>query len=336
MVKKQQRVKHATVRCITPYSNGYETICLDSVWFCDQPAFQEDSLKGNRPAMHHNMHPEDSTRSGSSHPIALTIAGSDSGGGAGIQADLHTFAAFGVHGVTAITAITAQNTRRVTAIQPVPRTLLQAQLDALFDDFPIAAIKIGMLGSASIARLVTATLRRHPKIAVVLDPVLVATSGDALATGGVAAALRRHLFRYASLLTPNIPEAEQLLGRRVDNADAMLAAAQALRKLGAEAVLIKGGHAAEGKKPSPVISDLLVTARAEHWFEHPRLPFEGHGTGCSLAAAIAAGLAQRVALETAVGDAIDFVQRALASGYSPGRGAIRVLDHYAAKPSPKR
>ncbi|MEO8459883.1 MAG: bifunctional hydroxymethylpyrimidine kinase/phosphomethylpyrimidine kinase [Dokdonella sp.] len=286
--------------------------------------------------MPRNTRPENAIRPGSSRPIALTIAGSDSGGGAGIQADLHTFAAFGVHGVTAITAITAQNTRQVTAIQPVTGMLLEAQLDALFADFPIAAIKIGMLGSASIARSVAATLKRHPKIPVVLDPVLVATSGDALAMGGVAAALRRHLFPHASLLTPNIPEVEQLLGRRIDNADAMLTAAHALRELGAKAVLLKGGHAAGGKKPTPVIRDLLVTVRGARWHEHPRLPFEGHGTGCSLAAAIAAGLARGNALETAVADAIDFVQHALANAYSPGSGAVRVLDHHAAKSPPKR
>jgi hydroxymethylpyrimidine/phosphomethylpyrimidine kinase len=257
-------------------------------------------------------------------PIALTIAGSDSGGGAGIEADLRVFAAFGVHGCCAIAALTAQNTRGVTAVQAVPRAMLKAQLDAVLEDFRVGAVKIGMLATAALARETAAVLARHPRIPVVLDPVLASTTGAALARQGLADALRRHLFGRIDLLTPNIPEAEHLLGRRVRTTADMRAAAAALREQGARAVLLKGGHL-----PGNELSDLLLTERAEHWFHQRRLRGESHGTGCSLSSAVAAGLAAGRPLETAVADAIGYVQRALAAGYFPGRGALRVLDHMA-------
>lgn len=258
-------------------------------------------------------------------PIALTIAGSDSGGGAGIQADLNTFAAFRVHGLSVITAVTAQNTRSVTAIFEMPRTILRAQLDAVFADFRIGAIKIGMLASARLAREVGTVLQLHPRIPVILDPVLVATTGADLAKSGLIAALKKHLLPRAGLLTPNIPEAERLLGRPIDSTDDMRAAAAALLEQGARAVLLKGGH-----RKGDEISDLLLTPRVERWFRARRIRGENHGTGCSLAAAIAAGLACGRPLEQAVEEAIGFVQTALAAGYRPGRGALRVLDHRAA------
>lgn len=258
--------------------------------------------------------------------VALTIAGSDSGGGAGIQADLHTFAAFGVHGVCAITAVTAQNTRRVGAIHTVPRAILRAQIDAVFGDFRVAAIKIGMLATASLARLIAGVLQEHPHLPAILDPVLVATTGGRLARTDLLAALRTHLLQRVTLVTPNIPEAEILLERRIETTGDMRSAAADLIAGGARAVLLKGGHLAGNE-----ISDLLLTATGEHWFHQQRIPVATHGTGCSLSSAIAAGIARGRPLELAVEDAIGFVRQALAAGYRPGKGNLRVLDHLAAR-----
>jgi hydroxymethylpyrimidine/phosphomethylpyrimidine kinase len=256
-------------------------------------------------------------------PAVLTIAGSDSGGGAGIQADLDTLSAHGVHGLTAITAVTAQNTRAVIAIQPLPTRIVRAQIDAIFKDFRVSAIKIGMLATAEIVRTVAAALDRHRGAPVVLDPVLVATTGARLSRGDLAAPLRRHLLARADLVTPNVPEAETLLGRRVKDAADLPAAAAALIELGARAVLLKGGHL-RGRR----VSDLLLTADGEaRWFHHARIDAEGHGTGCTLASAITANLALGDALPIAVARAIDYVHRALAEGYRPGGGRVRVLRH---------
>lgn len=258
-------------------------------------------------------------------PIALTIAGSDSGGGAGVQADLRSFAAFGVHGTCAITAVTAQNTRRVAAIHVVPTTTLRAQLEAVLCDFRVGAIKIGMLATPALARTVAAVLSRCPRIPMILDPVLVATTGANLASTDLAAALRKHLLARADLLTPNIPEAERLLSCTIRTTKDMRAAAIALLDQGARAVLLKGGHLSGNE-----ISDLLLTKHGEHWFHQKRIRGESHGTGCSLSAAIAAGIARGDELEVAVEQAISFVHTALAAGYKPGKGALRVLDHLAA------
>jgi hydroxymethylpyrimidine/phosphomethylpyrimidine kinase len=268
--------------------------------------------KNNSPALRGRRSP----------PIALTIAGSDSSGGAGIQADLRTFAAFGVHGLSAITAVTAQNTLGVDAVHRLPASMLGAQLKAVFADFRIGAVKIGMLASANLARETARVLHEHPRVPVVLDPVLVATTGAALAREDLAESMRRHLFARADLLTPNIPEAETLLGRPLRGRDDMHDAAAALLEHGARAVLLKGGHL-----PGGDIADLLLTRDAQHWFHQRRIRGESHGTGCSLAAAIAAGLASGLALEAAVEQAIGFVHAALAAGYRPGRGRLRVLDH---------
>lgn len=257
--------------------------------------------------------------------IALTIAGSDSGGGAGIQADLRTFAAFGVHGLSAITAITAQNTRGVTAISMLSPAMVRAQIETVLDDFPVAAIKTGMLGTAALARTIGRVLDAHASIPLIVDPVLVATSGHALARGNLTAAIKRHLVPRADLLTPNVPEAEQLLGRRLLERGDLLAAANELRALGAGAVLLKGGHLAGAE-----VHDVLVSASGTRWFTHPRIDVEGHGTGCTLAAAVAAGMAGKRCLEDAVAEAIEFVGLALARGYRPGRGEVVVLDHLAA------
>jgi hydroxymethylpyrimidine/phosphomethylpyrimidine kinase len=260
-------------------------------------------------------------------PIALTIAGSDSGGGAGIQADLRTFAAHGVHGLCAITAVTAQNTRAVTAIEPLKPGMVCAQLDAVFSDFDVKAIKIGMLATAAIVRTVAAALARRPSIPVVLDPVLVATTGARLARGDLAGPIRRHLIARADLVTPNIPEAETLLGRKIRTARDLPHAAADLIALGARAVLLKGGHLRGSR-----VTDLLLTSEGlQCEFRHARIRAEGHGTGCTLSSAIAARLALGDEIENAVGTAIDYVHRALANGYRPGRGRVRVLEHPAMK-----
>ncbi|MGH8172053.1 MAG: bifunctional hydroxymethylpyrimidine kinase/phosphomethylpyrimidine kinase [Rhodanobacteraceae bacterium] len=264
-------------------------------------------------------------------PLALTIAGSDSGGGAGIQADLRTFATHGVHGLCVITAVTAQNTRAVSSIQTLPRRIVKAQLDAVFSDFRVGAIKIGMLATAGIVQTVGAELAVHPKIQVVLDPVLVATTGARLARGNLVQPLRRHLLARADLVTPNIPEAESLLGRRVRNRAEMLAAAIDLAGLGARAVLLKGGHLA-GRR----VHDLLLDADGAHWFEHARIAGAAHGTGCTLSSAIAARLALGDSLLDAVGKSVDYVHRGLVAGYRPGRGNLRVLDHLAAARTPRK
>jgi hydroxymethylpyrimidine/phosphomethylpyrimidine kinase len=253
-------------------------------------------------------------------PTALTIAGSDSGGGAGIQADLRTFAAFGVHGTCAITALTAQNTRGVDAVQTTPRAILRAQIVAVLGDFRIGAIKLGMLATPALAREVVAVLATHRKIPLILDPVLVATSGAQLGTRTLAATLRRDLLPRVDLVTPNIPEVETLLGRRIRRKD-MHAAAAELIDLGARAVLLKGGHLAGGE-----VTDLLLTRDAEYWFRQRRVAGEHHGTGCTLSAAIAACVARGASLEAAVETAIGFVQDALRAGYRPGKGRLRVLD----------
>lgn len=260
-----------------------------------------------------------------SPPIALTIAGSDSGGGAGIQADLRTFAAFGVHGTSAITALTAQNTRGVDAIHTAPRAFLRAQIDAVLGDFRVGAVKLGMLATATIAREVGRVLDANPRLPVILDPVLVATTGARLGTQALVGVMRSQLLSRADLVTPNIPEAEALLGRRVRTHAHMLGAAKELREHGARAVLLKGGHL-----PGNELSDLLLTRDGEHWFHQRRVRGDFHGTGCSLSAAVAACIALGEPLESAVETAIAFVQRALVAGYRPGRGTLRVLDHLAA------
>ncbi|MGN6520788.1 MAG: bifunctional hydroxymethylpyrimidine kinase/phosphomethylpyrimidine kinase [Dokdonella sp.] len=259
-------------------------------------------------------------------PIALTIAGSDSGGGAGIQADLRTFSAFGVHGTSAITALTAQPTRGVTAIHTAPTAFLRAQIEAVLGDFRVGAAKLGMLATPAIAREVASALARRPRLPVVLDPVLVATTGARLGTQALVASLRR-LLASSTLVTPYIPEAEALLGRRIASLAAMPDAAHALRDAGARAVLLKGGHLAGTE-----VSDLLLTRDGEHWFHQRRRRGEFHGTGCSLSAAVAAGLALGRPLEDAVETAIHFVQEAIAAGYRPGMGVLKVLDHRAAAP----
>ena len=257
---------------------------------------------------------------------ALTIAGSDSGGGAGIQADLKTFAAHGVHGLSAIAALTAQHTRGVTAVHVPPLAFLRAQLDACFEDFDVGAVKIGMLATAEVIGCVADALERHRPPFVVLDPVMVATSGAKLLADDALAAMRNRLLPLASIVTPNIPEAELLTGFRIDAGDAADAAIAGLRAMGAPAVLLKGGHLDEGA----TVVDRYVDANTRATFLHPRLPLEGHGTGCTLASAIAANLCLGLAMPYAVRAATDYIERALRGGYRPGRGEVVVLDHVGA------
>ena len=254
---------------------------------------------------------------------ALTIAGSDSGGGAGIQADLKTFAAHGLHGLSAIAALTAQNTRGVSAVQVPPVAFLRAQIDACFDDFRIGAVKIGMLANARVIHAVADALEQWQPPYIVLDPVMVASSGARLLEPGALRALRQRLLPLATVLTPNIPEAELLLGHSLADDEAAEAALAQLLALGARAVLLKGGHL-----PGREMTDRLDDGRQRQRFVHPRLDIEGHGTGCTLASAIAANLCQGMELVESCAAAADYVHGALLSAYRPGEGGVAVLDHF--------
>ncbi len=257
---------------------------------------------------------------------ALTIAGSDSGGGAGIQADLKAFAAHGVHGLSAIAALTAQHTRGVTAVHVPPLDFLQAQIDACFDDFQVHAVKLGMLANADVIHLVADALEKYQPTHVVLDPVMVATSGAKLLEDSALRAMRERLLPLATLLTPNTPEAELLLDRRIESAENADAAAAALLELGAGAVLLKGGHLAEGRQ----VVDRYLDGATRAEFTHARLPVDAHGTGCTLASAIAAQLCNGLRLPDACESAIDYIARGLQRGYHPGRSEVMVLDHFGA------
>ncbi|MET1160967.1 MAG: bifunctional hydroxymethylpyrimidine kinase/phosphomethylpyrimidine kinase [Pseudoxanthomonas sp.] len=260
---------------------------------------------------------------------ALTIAGSDSGGGAGIQADLKTFAAHGVHGLSAIAALTAQHTRGVTAVNVPPVEFLRAQIDACFDDFSIGAVKLGMLANAEVIKVVAEALQTHGAPFVVLDPVMVATSGAKLLEDSALQALRQGLFPRASIVTPNLPEAELLLGRKIEDHEAMHSAAEAILALGARSVLLKGGHLPDEGD----VLDLFADADGVRQIVHPRLELEAHGTGCTLASAIAANLCLGRPMADACNAASDYVHAALLKAYRPGRSDIVVLDHFGAAPT---
>lgn len=257
-----------------------------------------------------------------SPPIALTIAGSDSGGGAGIQADLKTFHARGVHGLSVIAAITSQNTRGVTAVHAVPQAHIRSQIAAVFDDFPIGAVKTGMLGSAAITRLVAREMERRKPAWLVVDPVMIATSGARLLDEDAVEAMVQELIPLADILTPNLPEAEALLGWPIRKAADFDRAGQGLLDLGAKTVLLKGGHAG-----GHTVVDRYYDARGVLELRHPRLKLEGHGTGCTLASAVAAELAKGRTPRSAVRHASDYVHRALQRAYRPGGGNVHVLGH---------
>jgi hydroxymethylpyrimidine/phosphomethylpyrimidine kinase len=280
-------------------------------------------------------------------PIALTIAGSDSGGGAGIQADLKTFAALGVHGASAVTALTAQNTRGVSAIHVAPPAVVRAQIDAVLDDFDVEAIKIGMLGSAEVAEAVAECLARLPSpqpspasgrggetllplageggakrrtrgAFIVYDPVMVASSGDALAGAGFVAAVKVRLLPLVDCLTPNLAEAAALLGEAPATSEAEMAEqGRALLALGPAALLMKGGHLAGDEAV-----DLLVTHAGVRRFAAPRLASANlHGTGCTLSSAIAAHVVLGADLPEAVAAAKTFVGTAIERGRDVALGA---------------
>jgi len=246
---------------------------------------------------------------------ALSIAGSDSSGGAGIQADLKTMAALGVHGTTAVTSITAQNTRGVFRVLDLPPEMVAAQIDAVLEDVGADAAKTGMLPLSRTVEVVADRLRRRRVPNVVVDPVMVATSGARLSRDEAVAAMREALFPLALVVTPNVPEAEVLTGMEIRSPEALEEAARIIRALGPRFVLIKGGHL------EAEATDLLFDGRRFRRFEGPRLPGGPvHGTGCSLSAAIAAGLARGSDVETAVADAKAFVTRGIASALSSRLG----------------
>jgi len=261
----------------------------------------------------------------------LSIAGSDSGGGAGIQADLKTFAALGCFGMTAITAITAQNTTGVRSIHGVPPAMLADQIDAVVEDIGVDAVKIGMLHSAEVVEAVVRALERHSLHTVVLDPVMVATSGAVLIETSAVDSLVRALFGRVLLVTPNLDEASLLVGRRLESRDDMEQAGAQLLAMGARSVLIKGGHL-----PGDEVADLLLHASGEAlWMVGERIHTGNtHGTGCTLSSAIAAQLALGKPLNEAVQLARAYVRRALEAGAPVVTGAgSGPLNHgFAPKP----
>ncbi len=256
-------------------------------------------------------------------PIAVTIAGSDSGGGAGIQADLKTFSALGVYGASVIAALTAQNTKGVTGIHDVPPDFITAQIDAVFSDLDVRAVKIGMLSQPAVIEAVAAGLDRWNANNVVLDPVMVASSGDRLLNPDAIDVLKRVLIPRARVITPNLPEAAALLDEPLArNEDEMLAQAGRLRDRGAQAVLIKGGHSQGAESV-----DMLVLASSFTRLATPRVDTRNtHGTGCTLSSAIAAGLAKGLDLVAAAREAKVYVSAAIAAAnrltVGSGRGPV--------------
>jgi len=259
--------------------------------------------------------------------VALTIAGSDSGGGAGIQADLKTFQAFGVFGTSALTAITAQNTTGVRAVHAVPGDVVRAQIEAVVEDFPVAAVKSGMLATRPLVELVAEAIANAGLQNYVLDPVMVATSGDRLLNEDAVASILSKLLPLCTLVTPNLDEACILTGLEVQDEAGMRAAAQSLVDRGAAAALIKGGHL-----KGTVAIDVLFDGAAFTRYERPRIASTNtHGTGCTLSAAVAAGLALGRPLPRAVSDALDFVHAGIATAPGLGRGH-GPLNHFTPPP----
>jgi hydroxymethylpyrimidine/phosphomethylpyrimidine kinase len=251
----------------------------------------------------------------------LIIAGSDSGGGAGIQADIKTVTVLGGYAATAVTAITVQNTRGVTGVHPIPLETIAAQARAVIGDIGVDVIKTGMLGDAATVELVATLIDEAPAPAVV-DPVMIAKGGASLLAQAAVAAVRERLVPRAALLTPNAPEAQALTGLTVETTDDLRRAGEALLAAGAKAVLMKGGHVAGAR-----VVDVLMTAAGETLFEADRIETRHtHGTGCTLASACAAGLAQGLPLTDAVARAWGYVQEAIARAPGLGQGH-GPLDH---------
>ncbi|MFQ5525366.1 MAG: bifunctional hydroxymethylpyrimidine kinase/phosphomethylpyrimidine kinase [Thermoanaerobaculia bacterium] len=262
-------------------------------------------------------------------PRVLAIAGSDSGGGAGIQADLKTYCAHGAYGMTVITAVTAQNTRAVTSVHPIPAEVVSAQLDAVLSDIGADAVKIGMLADAEIVVAVARALEAHlgeesNSCPVVLDPVMVAKSGDLLLREDAVSALLGELLPLATVITPNLPEAEVLGGRRAPDHESRVELAAELARLG-PAVLLKGGHSRENP-----VRDVLHDGSTVRVFSHPRIRSNAtHGTGCTLSSALAARLARGEPLERAAAGAVEYLQLALAAAFplGSGEGGHGPVDH---------
>ncbi len=260
--------------------------------------------------------------------IAVSIAGSDSGGGAGIQADLKTFSALGVYGASVITAVTAQNTRGVSAVEDISPTVVTAQIDAVFSDLAIGAVKIGMVSRRETIAVIAAGLKRYDRLAVI-DPVMVATSGDHLMQPDAIATLKEELLPLALILTPNLPEAALLTGRGIAETETEIARqAEMLLKLGARSVLMKGGHA-KGKDAT----DVLYSEAGVLHLSRPRIETRNdHGTGCTLSAAIAASLAKGNPIEDAVVDAKAYLHDALVAAdrltIGQGRGPVHHFHHW--------
>ena len=252
-----------------------------------------------------------SPSTGHRYARVLSIAGSDSGGGAGIQADLKTFSALGCYGMTAITAITAQNTCGVTGIHGIPPEMLKAQIDAVVQDIGVDAVKIGMLHSPDVVHVVADAIRTYQLPHVVLDPVMVATSGDRLIAQETVAVLVQELFPLAEVVTPNLDEAGWLLGRRIEGVEALELAAQDLLRLGARAALLKGGHL-----PGDWVVDVLAVqgGTCQHLASQRIATHNGHGTGCTLSSAIASHLALGAPLPHAVERARAYILGAIAAG----------------------
>jgi hydroxymethylpyrimidine/phosphomethylpyrimidine kinase len=246
---------------------------------------------------------------------AMTIAGSDSGGGAGVQADLKSFAAMGVYGTSVLTAITAQNTVAVTDVMELPVSLISSQIDAVVSDIGTDAVKTGMLSSAAIIEAVAGKIKEHGLVNLVVDPVMVAKSGDKLLQDEAVQVLRDVLVPLATLVTPNIPEAEALTGRSISNVDEAREAAVAIVGMGAKAVVVKGGHLA-----GPA-SDIFYDGEEFRVFTTQRISSTStHGTGCTFASATAAGLAKGLPLRDSVSQAKKYVTEAIRRAYPMGRG----------------
>ncbi len=262
--------------------------------------------------------------------IALTVAGSDSGGGAGIQADLKTFQQFGVFGTSVIVAVTAQNTVGVSAVHTIPVSMVLDQMTAVVSDLPPDAVKSGMLGTAELVEAVANAIAGHSLPNYVLDPVMVATSGDRLLDQDAEHTVRDLLVPLAHVVTPNLEEARILTGQSIGTVEEMEQAGRALVGLGATAALIKGGHL-----PGSDLVDVLVTEHETHQFRHPRIDTTStHGTGCTLSAALAAGLALGGSIVDATSDALEFVHQAIATSPHLG-GGHGPLNHLVSAPTVK-
>jgi hydroxymethylpyrimidine/phosphomethylpyrimidine kinase len=289
---------------------------------------EDEAARSETRSMSVEAYVTDETRDGmrrdsTGTPRALTIAGSDSGGGAGIQADLKTFAAFGVYGTSALTAVTAQNTVGVTAVHPLPADLVTAQVEAVAADIGCDAVKTGMLATSAIVEAVVAAVEALDLPNLVVDPVMVAKSGDRLLDDDAVHAVRASLIRVARVVTPNVPEAEVLAGMSIASLDEMREAARRIAALRPAAVVLKGGHLA-----GPEVVDLLYERGRFVEITGPRIAGRHtHGTGCTFAAAIAAGLARGRPLEQAVRDARAYVVGAMSRGIDVGRGH-QPLQHF--------